>query len=142
MQMKTKGYVRCIDNWEDENCYYLAMEYCGAGELFDFIRDNHTKGELSKIVKSAASQEQKCQTTSNEWSVCVQSMFRQLVDTVSWMHAHGVVHLDLSLENTMLSSIEKNQASIKIIDFGVAKFFKSNEKFSEKVGKVGYMAPE
>jgi len=140
---QNEGYVRCIESWEDENCYYLAMEYCGAGELFDFIRDNHTKGEQSKIVKNAAKQEQKCETTPNEWSLCVQSMFRQMVDTVSWMHLHGVSHLDLSLENTMLASvIDKHQANIKIIDFGVAKFFKADQKFNEKVGKVGYMAPE
>ncbi|ETO09305.1 calmodulin-dependent protein kinase [Reticulomyxa filosa] len=118
------------------------MEYCGAGELFDFIRDNHTKGELSKIVKSVSTQPQECQKTPNEWSLCVQSMFCQLVDTVSWMHSHGVVHLDLSLENTMLASVDKNQANIKIIDFGVARFFEAKDKFNEKVGKVGYMAPE
>ncbi|ETN99068.1 Protein kinase domain containing protein, partial [Reticulomyxa filosa] len=139
---KKKGYVRCIESWEDENCYYLAMEHCGAGELFDFIRDNHTKGELSKIVKSVSTQEQKCQKTPNPWSLCVQSLFRQLVSTVSWMHAKGVAHLDLSLENTMLASIIGNEAKIKIIDFGLAQHFTPNQKFKEKVGKVGYMAPE
>jgi len=139
---QNEGYVRCIESWEDDNCFYLAMEYCGAGELFDFIRDNHTKGELSQIVKAAATQEQKCQKTPNAWSLCVESMFRQLVDTVSWMHSNGIAHLDLSLENTMLASVNGHQAKVKIIDFGLAKHFKPNDKFNEKVGKVGYMGPE
>jgi len=136
------GYVRCIDNWDDDNCYYLAMEHCSAGELFEYIRDNHTKGEQSKLVKEASSKPQKCQDTLNDWTKCLQSMFRQLVETVSWMHSHQIAHLDLSLENTMLSSVEQNLVKIKIIDFGLARDFKWDEKFTEKVGKIGYMAPE
>jgi serine/threonine protein kinase len=69
-------------------------------------------------------------------------MFMQMVDVVSWFHSHGISHLDLSLENTMLASNSKTDPRIKIIDFGLAKFFKANEKLCEKVGKVGYMAPE
>jgi len=139
---QNEAYVRCIESWEDDNCYYLAMEYCGKGELFDFIRDNHTKGELSNIVKSAAVQEQKCQPKSNEWSECVQTMFRQMVDVVSWFHRNGTAHLDLSLENTMLASNDKVNPRIKIIDFGLAQRFTPDQKFNDKVGKVGYMAPE
>jgi serine/threonine protein kinase len=142
LPQQNEGYVRCIDEWETEDCYYLAMEFCEAGELFDFIRDNHTKGELCQIVKNVREQDQQCQVTPNEWSVHVQSMFRQMVSTVSWMHSHGVAHLDLSLENTMLASVNEHQVIVKLIDFGLAKHFKLNERFSEKVGKEGYMAPE
>ncbi|ETO25813.1 calcium-dependent protein kinase [Reticulomyxa filosa] len=142
LEEQNEGYVRCIENWEDENCYYLAMEYCAAGELFDFIRDNHTKGKLNEVVKNASSQKQKCQDVPNQWSLYVQSIFRQLVDTVSWMHRHGVAHLDLSLENTMLASADKNQAKVKIIDFGLAQQLSPDQTFQEKVGKLGYMSPE
>jgi len=140
LKEQNEGYVRCIESWEDENCCYLAMEYCGAGELFNFIRDKHKKGDASeKIVL----QEQKCQQTSTEWSLCVQSMFSQLVNTVSWMHSNKTCHLDLSLENTMIISIEKDyQVKLKIIDFGLARRFEPNQTFNEKVGKIGYMAPE
>ncbi|ETO34522.1 ser/thr protein kinase [Reticulomyxa filosa] len=58
------------------------------------------------------------------------------------MHSHGISHLDLSLENTMIASVDANHIHVKIIDFGLARRVKSDQMFHDRVGKIGYMAPE
>ncbi|ETN97270.1 hypothetical protein RFI_40259, partial [Reticulomyxa filosa] len=128
------SYVRYIDDWEDTNCYYLAMEYCEGGDLFDYMSKCNTTKD-SRV-------EGQTHATAEVRNSLLQSIFRQLVETVSWMHSNGVAHLDLSLENVMLQLANENGITVKIIDFGVAQRFRPNQKFNRSVGKFGYMAPE
>jgi len=136
------AFVRYIDYWEDEKCLYLAMEFCERGGLLEYVQFNHGQGGLNKFVRQVATQPQKCQANVNSWSLCVQSIFHQMVNAVALMHLHKIAHLDLSLENVMIAFIKEGFVKIKIIDFGVAKSFKENERFDQRVGKFTYMAPE
>ncbi|ETO22904.1 CAMK family protein kinase, partial [Reticulomyxa filosa] len=101
------GFVTCEHYFKDKTNYYLVMQYCKDGDLFDYISSHH---------KSAAS---KVQASSQEWIEQVRHLFRQMVKGVSYMHSYNIVHQDLSLENTMLFDLDS--LCIKIIDFGVAK---------------------
>jgi len=135
------GIVRMIDEWEDRHCYFYAMEACNGGVLFDYIKSMH----IRKFVPPHAYQQpnfpQEYVEKSNAWIKTVRHFFRQLVDSVSWMHNKGVCHLDLSLENTMI--YEMSSQTIKIIDFGVAmKTEDGNFMQSKRIGKFSYMAPE
>jgi len=56
---------------------------------------------------------------------------------VHFIHQNGMVHLDLSLENVLLTK----QNVVKICDFGLAKEGK-DFKLSTRPGKLPYMAPE
>ena len=68
-------------------------------------------------------------------------IMQQILSAVVYCHKHGICHRDLKPENLLLEedSIDSN---IKVIDFGTSKFFKQNEKMSEKFGTPYYIAPE
>ena len=53
------------------------------------------------------------------------------------MHARGIAHRDLKLDNILL-----NVDKVKIIDFGFAAFCKEGEKLKIFCGTPSYMAPE
>jgi calcium/calmodulin-dependent protein kinase IV len=52
-----------------------------------------------------------------------------------------MVHRDIKLENIMMSD-NSNTASIKLVDFGLAKIIGHDCKTKEPFGTVGYCAPE
>jgi serine/threonine protein kinase len=54
------GFVRSIEEWDDSNCYYLAMEYCRGGELFDYIRKMHTEGPMARLVSQVSRKSSMC----------------------------------------------------------------------------------
>ena len=102
-------------------------------------------------MKAAKNQPQEAlkSNDAHQWLIDVRGIFRQLVKAVYWMHDQGVVHLDISLENTMIYKVKGLE--VKIIDFGLAKQFdyKNPNKpkdalfqNDQRVGKRGYMAPE
>ena len=71
-----------------------VLELCPNGELFEHIAEH---GPLS---------EQRCA-----------EYMRQLVSAVKFCHDRGIVHLDLSLENTLLDA----RNNLRISDFGMAR---------------------
>jgi len=135
------GFVRMIDEWEDQHCYFYAMEACQGGALFDYIKSVHVQHFSPQRACQDAKLSNESLKKSADWIKIVRHFFRQLVDCVSWMHSKGVCHLDLSLENAMI--YDKSSQIIKIIDFGVAlKTEKGNFTQNKRVGKIPYMAPE
>ena len=146
--MYNVGFVHLICQWEDSLTYSYAMDGFRLGDLFDFAKKKHIT-EIKAYRESEFKKHEKhyrkhclSNNTKDEWIMSVQHIFRQLVDCVSWMNKHGIAHLDMCLENTMMYD-DKN-FSIKIIDFGVARDCSEANtwKYNKKVGKRGYMAPE
>lgn len=58
---------------------------------------------------------------------------------VSYLHSQNVVHRDLKLENILL---DRRTGNIKIIDFGLARFFEDSQLLSTRCGSEEYAAPE
>ena len=145
------GFAQILCHWKTKKCYYYAMEHCEA-ELFKHISGAFSKGgTMYNILVQQKSRPQVALTSNDahQWLAEVRSIFRQCVKTVYWMHEKGVCHLDLSLENTMIYKVKG--LKIKIIDFGLGKFYDYNNpakpkdalfQNDKKVGKRGYMAPE
>eukprot|EP01084_Bolivina_argentea_P238879 401363_1 len=144
-----EGFVRIIHQWETDDCFYYAMQWCEA-ELFKFISKSFAAGgTMFQYMKRETNKQQiPCsRNNAHEWLANIQNIFRQCVKCMYWMQLKGVCHLDLSLENTMIFKVDG--LKVKIIDFGLAKHYdyKNNEKDAlfrndKRVGKRGYMAPE
>ena len=62
----------------------------------------------------------------------------QLVLALGYLHDKNYVHRDLKLENVMI----QEDGYIKLIDFGLAKELKKDEKASSITGTCEYIAPE
>lgn len=75
------------------------------------------------------------------------SIFEQMCDAVGYAHAQGVVHRDLKPSNVILVCNEDGTESVKVLDFGIAKFAGESEmkgvtKTGETLGSPQYMSPE
>ena len=102
--------------FEDRENFYLVMEYCQKGELFDYIVEHQRLSE-------------------NEASV----FFYQLINGVEYIHSKGIAHRDLKPENLLLTT----DKTLKIIDFGLShEFDPSDCLLKTKCGSPSYAAPE
>ena len=108
-----------------KNHYYIMMEYCNGGEL---------EGALEKYKEKYG------KPFSEE---LVQYFMRQIIDAFKYIHANGVIHRDIKLENILLNyktEEDKNNlnlmnATAKIIDFGFACKISGNNCYHMLIGK-------
>ena len=115
--------IKLYDIYEDNIYIYLIMEECLGGEFFDRLAKKAKK--LSMYTEKDAAK-----------------IFKQLLEAVNYLHAHGVCHRDLKPENILFSTIEEN-SPIKLIDFGLSKIFNGeDDEMKGAVGTTFYMAPE
>ncbi len=88
-------YARHVDELEDGQYHYSVVEYAHLGDLFNVLKsmsNNRIDSTYTRI------------------------MFRNLVRSVADLHAWGVAHNDLSLENVCVCP----DGSVKLIDFALA----------------------
>lgn len=102
---------------ETDSHYFMVIEYCSGGELFDHIVE---KNRLSE-------------TDSRKF-------FRQIVSAVAYMHSLGYAHRDLKPENVLLDKDE----NLKLIDFGLCAKPKTGMQahLYTSCGSPTYAAPE
>lgn len=91
------------DSWEDAMNVYLIMEFCKGGNLM-----NLAARRKSRI---------------NESTIAV--LVRQMVDALSHLHEHNMVHSDVRPENWLFDTEPDRQQNVfemnlKMIDFGFA----------------------
>ena len=101
---------------EDKENFYLVMEYCQKGELFDYIVEHQRLSENESAI-----------------------FFYQLINGVEYIHSQGIAHRDLKPENLLLT----NDKTLKIIDFGLShEFNPALSLLKTKCGSPSYAAPE
>ena len=88
------GVVRLYYTFQDMSALYYVLDLASGGELL---------GVLKRM------------TTFDEQ--CTRFYSAQILDTIDYMHARGVIHRDLKPENVLLD----DQRHVKITDFGTAK---------------------
>lgn len=103
---------------EDKTHVHLVLELCAGGELFDRIS---ARGHYSE---RAASQ-----------------LMSTIVSVVAHCHEKKVVHRDLKPENFLLAD-RREDAALKVTDFGLSVFFKDGEVLHGCQGSPYYVAPE
>ena len=100
---------------ENAKNYYIIMEYCNGGELFNYIV------EKEKLEQDEASM-----------------FFYQLINALEYIHSLGIAHRDLKPENLLL--VENK--IIKIIDFGLSNYFNGEKNLETPCGSPSYASPE
>ena len=88
-----------------------------------FVLDLATGGELLGVLKRM--------TTFDE--ECTRFYAAQILDTIDFMHARGVIHRDLKPENVLLD----DQMHVKITDFGTAKMLENPNRTGASSNDVG-----
>jgi calcium-dependent protein kinase len=100
--------------------YYIVMDYCKGGELFDKIQ------EVAPFEEKQAAY-----------------IIYQVLSAVHFCHSSGIIHRDLKPENILIETVKENNfLDIKVIDFGTAKMFDKNKSEKRRIGSSYYMAPE
>lgn len=110
--------IRLVEFMTSANFYYLVLEYCPGGELFDEIAKRSVYNEVD-----------------------ARDILKVLCTTIAYCHSKGVVHRDLKPENLLLTSDNESHAEIKISDFGLATTV-GDSPLTEFCGTPDYMAPE
>ena len=96
---------------EDEEKYYIIMEFCENGELFNYIvaRQKLNEDESSYF-------------------------FYQLINGLDYIHHKKIVHRDLKPENLLLGKGN----ILKIVDFGLSNNYEEEKLLSTPCGSPCY----
>lgn len=117
------------DVLEDNERYYIVMERCSGGELFDFLQ---TETDVP---------ERECKR-----------IMREILEAVDHIHTQGLIHRDIKPENIMFHdttadpatpTLKQQKKSVKLIDFDTCQEYEpTSPKAKHIVGTMGYIAPE
>ena len=114
-KLKHQNIITVYQIIEDPENYYIVMENCKKGELFDYIVENQNLSEKESSI-----------------------FFYQLINGVEYIHSQNIVHRDLKPENLLLTE----NKILKIIDFGLSHYFDGDKLLKTKCGSPSYTAPE
>lgn len=115
MKHKHPNIIDIVDVYEDSTFIYIVMKYIQNGEI------KKNEGNLSLP-------EQKI------------DFINQIIDAVSFLHLHGIIHRDIKMNNILISN--RSPLQIKLIDFGLSLTIFPSQTISECCGTMIYSAPE
>nr|XP_045593424.1 serine/threonine-protein kinase unc-51-like isoform X1 [Procambarus clarkii] len=123
-ELHHENVVALLDCKETVNHVFLVMEYCNGGDLADYL---HAMGTL------------------NEGTICL--FLIQMAESMRALYGKGIVHRDLKPQNILLSHDGKpnpppDKITLKIADFGFARFLQDGVMAATLCGSPMYMAPE
>ncbi|MCJ0953599.1 Stk1 family PASTA domain-containing Ser/Thr kinase [Mammaliicoccus sciuri] len=109
--------VNVLDVEEDDNCYYLVMEYIEGPTLKEY---------LCKEGKLSADE--------------AVEMTLQILKGIAHAHHHRIIHRDIKPQNILMT---KN-GTLKILDFGIARALTETAltETNHVMGSVQYLSPE
>jgi serine/threonine protein kinase len=117
-QLDHKNVIKLFEIFDESKYMKLVMELVTGGELFDRIvaKGSYTENDAAGVI----------------FSLC---------DALNYMHQKKIVHRDLKPENILYAN-DKDEADIKVADFGLARVISSKEMMKTACGTPGYVAPE
>jgi len=123
--------IKLYDVKENNQNYYLVMEYCNGGGLSDCL-EYHIKQFRKPFSEEI-----------------VQYLMKQIVSGLSYLHGKHILHRDIKLDNILVKfdSEEDRQkknmlkAKVKIIDFGFARYLHPKQLAFSTLGSPINMEP-
>lgn len=116
-QMHHPNVVQLIDVQKDSTFYYIFLEFCPCGELYQIL---NKKGPLTETDAAI--------------------FFKQLLIGLQYIHSLNVGHRDLKLENILIDQFGR----VKISDFGLSKLLRNEDNglTGTPCGSPCYVSPE
>ncbi|OXB73722.1 UNVERIFIED_CONTAM: hypothetical protein H355_014957 [Colinus virginianus] len=111
--------VRLYETFEDPLDFYLVMEYCAGGELFDRL-----------VQRGVFTEDLACK------------IMRQILAAVAYCHSRCVAHRDMKPENFLFLHDNNPESPIKLIDFGLAARFRPGQPMRTRAGTPYYVSPQ
>lgn len=146
-EMKHDNIVKCNEIFKTKNNWYIVLEYCDGPSFMQLIK---------KIQK----------LNYNKRELIVKKIMIELKDALYYLRSKNVIHRDLKPDNILLQTYTSKKYNIlnhlddlsnldnftiKLADFGFARYFDDQEKEKEKqvddltmtiCGTPLYMSPE
>lgn len=116
-QLSHNNIVNVFDVTEDDENFYLVMEYIEGLTLSEFIQKNHPLDVDITL-----------------------NFINQIINGIKHAHDTKIVHRDIKPQNIL---VDKNQ-TLKILDFGIAKALSETTmtETNHVLGTVQYLSPE
>ncbi|WP_436957354.1 Stk1 family PASTA domain-containing Ser/Thr kinase [Staphylococcus sp. AS1337] len=116
-QLSHDNIVNVFDVTEDDENFYLVMEYIEGLTLSEYIQKNHPL-----VVDT------------------ILNFINQIINGIKHAHDTKIVHRDIKPQNIL---VDKNQ-TLKILDFGIAKALSETTmtETNHVLGTVQYLSPE
>jgi serine/threonine protein kinase len=112
-----ENIVRMHAIFDTEEHLFIVMELMEGGELYEEIIQRSVFSEKDSAV-----------------------IVKQLLEALTYLHAQGIVHRDLKLENLLLH--KKGELTVKLADFGLSRLFKPGSQMYTACGTPFYVAPD
>mmetsp|Transcript_38594 Transcript_38594/g.90681 ORF Transcript_38594/g.90681 Transcript_38594/m.90681 type:complete len:583 (-) Transcript_38594:55-1803(-) len=132
-RLKHPCIVRLYDIFKDppgeaNAMCHLCMELCKGGDLLSFVRC-HEERTVGGVLYMPPRTE------------TVAHYMWQSMRAIDYLHHHCIAHRDIKAENFL--RMNRNEGSkIKLIDFGLSEHFMFGKRMHDRVGTLGYCAPE
>lgn len=112
-----ENIVSIYDVGEEEDIYYIVMEYVDGMTLKQYIQYNHPIDLQSTV-----------------------DIMRQLTSAVAHAHEHQIIHRDIKPQNILID----HHGRVKITDFGIAMALSATAitQTNAVLGSVHYLSPE
>ncbi len=116
-KLQHPNIVLVLDSFQDQDDYYLVMEYVEGHNLHDMLKEREEPFSEEQVLV---------------WA-------RQICDVLSYLHSNDppVIYRDLKPSNIMIDTKDR----VKLVDFGIARLYQ-DEGDNTHVVSQGYSPPE
>lgn len=118
LRLDHPSVLQLVELFTEGDCWYIVTTLMSGCELLHDVVENGCFSEDDARV-----------------------VMRQLLTSLDHLHAHGVVHRDVKLENIMFES-SSSLGAIRLIDFGLATSFSPGQMLHDACGTPHCIAPE